>query len=239
VTVDARVDGPLTAPVITADATTDRTPAFAGKPVRDLQLSARADSNPEALSADLELTATVDGNDLAVALRAEPEGDGLRVPTVSLTAGENTLSGDLAIADLARATQTLTGSLTIAAPDLSEFSALALTELSGRLSGQVDLTQEAGRATAHVQLTGTEISAAGTQVAGLDADLTLRDLFHRPGPCRQGACDRNPRRRHAGRAGRHHRKRHRRQHEVFAGRPPREGRQRRWRGARRNARDRQ
>ena len=179
VTVEARVEGPLTAPVITADATADQL-QLAGKPVRDLQLSARADTNPEALSADLELTANVDGNDLAAALRAEPEGDGLRVPTLSLTAGENTLSGDLAIADLTRATQTLTGSLTIAAPDLSEFSALALTELAGRLSGQIDLTQEAGRATAHVQLTGTEISAAGTQVAGLDADLTLRDLFTAP-----------------------------------------------------------
>ncbi|MBL6431869.1 MAG: translocation/assembly module TamB domain-containing protein [Alphaproteobacteria bacterium] len=178
-TVDAHVEGPLTAPVITADASAVEL-LLSGKPVRDLQLSARADTNPEALSADLELTATVDGNDLAAALRAEPEGDGLRVPTLSLTAGENTLSGDFAIADLARATQTLTGSLTIAAPDLSEFSALALTELAGRLSGQIDLTQEAGRATAHVQLTGTEISAAGTQVAGLDADLTLRDLFTAP-----------------------------------------------------------
>jgi translocation and assembly module TamB len=179
VNIEAHVEGPLASPVITADATADQL-QLAGKPVRDLQLSVRADTNPDALSADVELTANLDGNDLEAALRAESEGNGLRVPTLSLTAGENTLSGDLLIADLARATQTLTGTLTIAAPDLSEFSALALTDLSGRLSGDIAVTQDAGRATARVELTGAEISAAGVTVGTLDANLALRDLFTAP-----------------------------------------------------------
>ncbi|SDU02192.1 translocation/assembly module TamB domain-containing protein [Stappia sp. ES.058] len=177
--VEAHVEGPLSGPMITADANAERL-TLAGKPVRNLRLSARADTNPEALSADIDLDADVDGNALTATLRATPEGDGLSVPTLTIRAGDNTLSGTLLIADLTRTTQTLTGNLTIDAPDLSEFSALALTELSGQLSGDVAVTQDDGSAAAHVQLTGADISAAGTSLGTLDADVRLRDLFTAP-----------------------------------------------------------
>ncbi|WP_029059658.1 translocation/assembly module TamB domain-containing protein [Stappia stellulata] len=178
-TLSGRVEGPLSGPLVTADANADEI-LLAGKPVRNLRLSARADTNPQALSADIELDADVDGNALNAALRAEPDGNGLSVPTLTLNAGDNTLSGALKIADLARATQTLTGEISIDAPDLSEFSTLALTELAGKLSGDIAISQEDGSARAQVVLSGGEISAAGTRVGSLSADFTLRDLFTAP-----------------------------------------------------------
>ncbi|NNC27441.1 hypothetical protein HKX42_11205, partial [Salinisphaera sp. USBA-960] len=67
---------------------------------------------------------------------------------------------------------TVTGTLDIAAPKLSELSALALTELEGALSGKVTLTGTGADQQAQLSLQGQQIAVAGNRIARLSASGT-------------------------------------------------------------------
>ena len=68
--------------------------------------------------------------------------------------------------------ETVTGTLDIAAPNLSELSALALTELDGALSGTLALTGTGAAQRAELTLAGEDLSVAGTRISRLSASGT-------------------------------------------------------------------
>lgn len=169
VTLEGTAKGATEAPEIEATANAPRL-LLAGKPVTGLTVSLSASTARDALAATLRANGTVDGNPLDGAVDIRPEGNGLAIPDLAINAGENRISGSFAVADLADAVGTLTGELTIDAPDLSEFSALALTELEGTLSGKVTLARSnGGPPSAQLNLSGAEIAVAGTRIARLEA----------------------------------------------------------------------
>lgn len=169
VTLKGTAKGATAAPDVEANASAPRL-MLAGKPVTDLEVSLSAKTARDALAATLRADGTVDGNALEGAVDIRPEGNGLAIPDVAISAGENRISGSFAVADLADAVGTLTGELTIDAPELSEFSALALTELEGALSGRLSLARgDGGNPSAQLNLSGTDLAVAGTRIARLEA----------------------------------------------------------------------
>ena len=147
---------------------------LAGKPVTDLEIDIDGTTAPEALSARIIAHGTVDGHRLNALVDARPQEAGVTIPTFSLAAGDNRITGAFEIGDLADALGTLTGTLDIAAPNLSELSALALTELDGALSGTLALTGTGAAQRADLTLAGEDLSVAGTRISRLSASGTAR-----------------------------------------------------------------
>lgn len=145
---------------------------LAGKPVTDLEIDIDGTTAPEALSARVIAHGTVDGHRLNALVDARPKEAGVTIPTFSLAAGDNRITGTFEIGDLADALGTLTGTLDIAAPNLSELSALALTELDGALSGTLALTGTGAAQRAQLTLQGEDLSVAGTRISRLSASGT-------------------------------------------------------------------
>ena len=177
--ITATANGLTASPKIRASITGDRL-EMAGKPVSDLSLDITASTEPDDLSADLELAASVDGNPLAGTATLAPDGPGLAGRTLEISIGQNRISGELGIADLARAAETLSADLTIDAPDLSQFSALALTELAGSLNGHATVTPGPDGLTASATLSGEDIAAAGARIARLTAEASAKRLLSAP-----------------------------------------------------------
>jgi len=177
--IDATASGAPASPAIQASVTAERL-EMAGKPVTDVALDIDATTTPGDLSADLELSASVDGNPLAGTATLAPDGPGLAGRTLRISVGDNRISGDLGIADLARAAETLSADLTISAPDLSQLSALALTELAGSLNGKATIRPAPDGLTADATLSGENIAAAGARIARLSADARAERLLSAP-----------------------------------------------------------
>lgn len=177
--IDATAAGVPAHPALKASITAQRL-EMAGKPVTDLVLDIDATTTPDALSADLDLSASVDGNPLTGTVTLVPDGPGLAARTLEISVGENRITGDLGVADLARAAETLRADLAIDAPDLSQFSALALMELGGSLNGQAAISPGADGLTANTTLSGSDIEAAGTRIARLSARARAERLLSAP-----------------------------------------------------------
>lgn len=173
-TLEAKLSGPLTGPKVAA---TLRAPTLmlAGKPVGDLALDADISTDRAALAANIEISALVDGARLEGQLAAKPRGAGLVAETLSLRLGRNAITGQFSLADLAAPLDGLAGKARIEAPDLAAFSTLALTELSGALSGEISISPENGTPQAVVALTGSDIAAGPVRIGSVNANATLRD----------------------------------------------------------------
>lgn len=177
--IEGTAKGALTGPDIAATLTAEAL-QLAGKPVTDLEVDVTATTAPDALSANIQARGSIDGNRLDVEIDAEPKGAGVTIPTFSLATGENRITGAFEIGDLADALGTVTGSLDIAAPKLSELSTLALTELEGALAGKLALTGTGADQRAQLTLQGEDIAVAGNRIARLSASGTARGGFAAP-----------------------------------------------------------
>lgn len=176
-TLTAALTGTPAAPRVAATATAERL-MLDGNPVEGLRLT--ADVDVAAPRAEIDLAATLEGQDLTARLHAEPDGPGARIDPLTLASGDNRIEGALRIADLARALDTLSGELTIDASDLSAFSTLALTDLGGALEGTLSLTERDGVSDARLALSGRDVVAAGTTIGTLSADLAAQGPLTAP-----------------------------------------------------------
>ncbi|WP_454917204.1 translocation/assembly module TamB domain-containing protein [Xanthobacter sediminis] len=99
-----------------------------------------------------------------------------RLDNLDLAIGSVTARGNLARG----ADGLFGGQLALAAGNLADLSALALTELSGRLDAKVDLGTADGRQTVAVNATADNVRAAGQRVGAARIDMSVADPAGQP-----------------------------------------------------------
>lgn len=99
-----------------------------------------------------------------------------RLDNLDLAVGSVTARGNVARG----ADGLFAGRLAVAAGNLADLSALALTELAGRLDAQVDLGTADGRQTVAVKAAADGVSAAGQRVGAARIDMRVSDPAGQP-----------------------------------------------------------
>ena len=79
-----------------------------------------------------------------------------------------------------RLTEAPTGRLTLAAPDLDDFSALALQKLGGALNADIAFDSASGGQNATIDAKGAGVRAQDASIERFSAKLSGRDLLRRP-----------------------------------------------------------
>ncbi|GLK55384.1 translocation and assembly module TamB [Methylopila capsulata] len=140
--------------------------------IKDLTVDVDATDVTDAVGGVVRLGGSLDGKPVRGQARLVTEADGARrledvdlvVATASVKGGVSVTPAGLAI-----------GRVTIAAPDLAEVGALALTELGGGLSADIGLSVENGVQKAVVTANGADIAAPGARVGKIDVAATVLD----------------------------------------------------------------
>lgn len=173
--IDAKLTGSLNKPDATFDATMTNGAAV-GVAIPKLTLHGDAHDLAGALVASASLEGTIGGKAARGALNAAKAGAGWKVDGVDIAVGRSGLKGaaDLDAAGLA------SGRLSLTAPDLDDFSALALQKLSGRLDADVRLDRAGGAQNIVVETRGERIRATSASIDRLSAKISGRDLYRRP-----------------------------------------------------------
>jgi translocation and assembly module TamB len=171
--VDAKISGSLQKPDASLDV------AFVdgganGRPIPKLDLHARAQDLLGALVAAASLDGTVDGRALRGRVEAARAGTGWKVDAVDLNIGRASLKG------FASYDGGATGRLTLAAPDLDDFSALALQKLGGALNADIAFDNASGGQSTTIDAKGAGIRAQDASIERFSAKLSGRDLLRRP-----------------------------------------------------------
>lgn len=174
--IDATITGPLarldaTARIAVANATA------LGRPVPRLTIDAIAKDLQGALDSRLSLTGEVDRKAATgtVALSRQPD-DGWNLSQLDLSIGTVRLNGALTLDPANRAA----GNLTLAARDLDDLSALALTRLGGQLDATVVLSTPEGRQNIDLTARGSRLAGPSIAIDRLDATAAARDVYGRP-----------------------------------------------------------
>ena len=170
---DAKISGSLQKP----DASLDIAVADGGangRAIPKLNFHAQAQDLLGALVAAASLDGTVDGRALRGRVDAARVGTGWKVDAVDINIGRASLKGS-AIYDGGA-----TGRLTLAAPDLDDFSALALQKLGGALNADISFDSASGGQSATIDAKGAGIRAQDASIERFSAKLSGRDLLRRP-----------------------------------------------------------
>lgn len=123
-------------------------------------------------AASFGLDGTIDGKPATGAGAFSTSDDGgRRIEALSLALGSVVAKGDVAL----DAKSMATGRLTFAAGDLADLSALALTELAGKLNADVALDIADGRQRVSIKADAGNIAAAGQAVGRARIDMTVTD----------------------------------------------------------------
>ncbi|MBN9670310.1 translocation/assembly module TamB domain-containing protein [Roseibium aggregatum] len=170
VKLKATTSGPVAALKVKADASSDEI-LLSGTPLRNLAFSADATADPKAPTAVVKSSASLNGQPIEVDVELTSRDGGAQISPLSIALAGNTISGDLAIVDLANPVETLEGNLKIDAPDLASLSPLVLTDIGGRLQGTV--TADPDGKTLSLDVTGTDIEVPSVSIGTvkLKADL--------------------------------------------------------------------
>jgi len=168
--LNATSSGPVDALKIKADASSDKI-LLAGTPLENLTFSADATADPKAPTAVVKSSASLNGQPIDVDVELTSRDGGAEIAPLSITVAGNSVSGDLAVADLGKPVETLQGNLKIDAPDLAALSPLVLTDIGGRLSGTVSADPETKTLALDVTGTGIEVPSVSIGTVKLKADL--------------------------------------------------------------------
>lgn len=175
--LDGGLTGTLEHPDVTLRLSAPEASAM-GRPVRGLVADLGARDATGALDGTLRLSGDVGGKPLSGDVRlSRPGGRDWSLDRFTAALGSAKLDGK---ATVASATNLAEGSLTLAAADLDDLSALALTPLAGSLDASVRLSRQDGRQDAAVRARAGSVRAGGVGLARLDADVSARDLFGLP-----------------------------------------------------------
>jgi translocation and assembly module TamB len=147
-----------------------------GRPAPRLEIAIDAHDAIGKLDARLKIDGEVDAKPATGALHlAKTAEGGWALDGLAFALGSVKLQGAAAISrDLLTE-----GKLAFEAADLDDLSALALTKLSGGLSGEATLHADAGRQGARIVAKSAAASFGGASIAGLAIDMTASDLFGR------------------------------------------------------------
>ncbi|MGA9824421.1 MAG: translocation/assembly module TamB domain-containing protein [Methylocystis sp.] len=171
--VDAKLSGSLQKPDAALDVAVMDGGAN-GRPIPKLNLHADARDLLGALVASASLDGTVDGRALRGRVDAARAGTSWKVDAVDLNIGRASLKGSATYDGGA------TGRLTLAAPDLDDFSALALQKLGGALNADIAFDSASGGQNATIDAKGVGIRAQDASIERFSAKLSGRDLLRRP-----------------------------------------------------------
>ncbi len=171
----AAMTGSLDKPDATLNATI-LDAAANGRPIPKLALRGEAHDLVGELNALATLEGVVDGKPARGRVVAARVGKGWKVDTIDLAVGAATVKGNVALDRAGLAS----GRLDMSAPNLDDFSALALQKLAGRLSANVALDAVGGAQNAAVDAQGGGIAAQSASIERLNAKFTARDLYRRP-----------------------------------------------------------
>jgi translocation and assembly module TamB len=202
--LSAETSGPLDRLDITADVKSKQI-LLAGTPLDNLELDIEATADPSAPSASVNGSADLNGQTVSVDVDLKSADGAAELNPLAVRVAENTISGDLAVADLENPVETLSGSLKIDAPNLAAISPLALTELGGRIEGTLTADPDAGKLL--LDLSGSEIDVPSVNIGSLQlkadiarpydpktvsADLVVNDLITAATPVRSVALTAKP-----------------------------------------------
>lgn len=174
-TAEADLSGALERPGLELTATSTQI-LLSGTPLTDLSLALSGEADPEAPRGELNLSAKLNGAPLVA--RGEVSSNDGRAELTGFEAavGGNRLSGELTVADLTRALESVSGTLAVNAPDLSELSPLALTALSGRLTAQAAISADAKGPRIRLTAEGAGVGLPQAAVDSVKVDADLFDL---------------------------------------------------------------
>ncbi|MDP3897584.1 MAG: hypothetical protein Q8Q62_12990, partial [Mesorhizobium sp.] len=125
-------NGPVVGPTLTLKLNSDRIES-GGRAITGLALTATGSSNADAPAADISLTGMVEGQALKGSAKLATRDGRREVSGLSLTLGENRISGDLVLDEAFLPV----GSVDFTLPDLAPLAALALQQASGAASGRI------------------------------------------------------------------------------------------------------
>lgn len=174
-TAEADLSGALARPGLELTATSNQI-LLSGTPLTDLSLALSGEADPDAPRGELNLSAKLNGAPLVA--RGEVSSNDGRAELTGFEAavGGNRLSGELTVADLTRALESVSGTLALNAPDLSELSPLALTALSGRLTAQAAISADAKGPRVRLTAEGAGVGLPQAAVDSFKVDADLFDL---------------------------------------------------------------
>ncbi|QEL22649.1 hypothetical protein FQV39_08770 [Bosea sp. F3-2] len=174
--ITAEITGPqnrldATARIAVANAT-----ALA-RPIQRLTIDAVAKDLQGALNASVALNGEVDAKPATgrIQLARQPD-DSWNLSSLDLSIGSVRLNGGLTLDPASRAA----GRLTLAARNLDDLSALALTKLGGQLDADIILATPDGRQDVDLTAQGARLVGPSISIDKLDARLGARDIYGRP-----------------------------------------------------------
>ncbi|MBY6239666.1 translocation/assembly module TamB domain-containing protein [Methylosinus sp. Sm6] len=173
--VEAKILGSLQKPDARLEAALTDVRA-AGRAIPKLSLRADAHDLVGALDLVASLQGTIDGNAARGGAHVAKAGAGWKVEAVDVSVGRAALKGALAL----DAAGLASGRLTLAAPDLDDFSAFALQKLAGSLDADIALDGADGGQNIRIDAEGARIRAADASIERLSAKIGGRDLLRRP-----------------------------------------------------------
>lgn len=147
------------------------------RPIPRLAIDAAIRDLQGALDTRLTLAGEIDAKPAngTVALARQPD-DGWNLSTLDLAIGSVRLNGALTLTPDSRAA----GRLTLAARNLDDLSALALTKLGGQLDADIALAVAEGRQNLDLTARGVKLAGPSVAIDRLDATAAARDLYGRP-----------------------------------------------------------
>lgn len=174
--VTAQITGPrdrldATARIAVANAT-----ALA-RPIPRLAIDAVIRDLQGALDTRLTLNGEIDAKPATgtVALARMP-GDGWNLSALDIAIGSVRLNGALTLDPASRAA----GRITLAARNLDDLSALALTKIGGQLDADIALAVVEGRQNLELKARGAKLAGPSVAIDRLDATAAASDIYGRP-----------------------------------------------------------
>lgn len=148
-----------------------------GRPIPRLTIDAVVRDLQGALEAQVKLDGEVDRKPATGSLQlARTADDGWNLSGLDVAIGSVRLNGGLTLDQASRAN----GRLTLAARNLDDLSALALSKLGGQLDADIALAVDEGRQNLDVKARGQRLAAPSLSIDKLDAALAARDVFGKP-----------------------------------------------------------
>lgn len=148
-----------------------------GKPVENLAITVNAADLTGQLSGDLAIDGRVAGKPAQGMVRfAALAENTYRLDPIDLSVGANKVKGTLERSG----SGLIAGSLAIAADNLADLSALALTQMSGTLSANVALAADQGKQSVSIKAKASGLQVAGQAIGKAAIDGVVRDAFGVP-----------------------------------------------------------
>ncbi len=171
-------DGPIAEPEVKAELTSEKL-MLTGTPLEALRLTADIKASPEAPAGRIEGSGTLGGAPITLKADLSSEDRSALVEELMAEIGGNRVTGRFEIADLSKATETITGQLAVDAPDLETLSPLLLTEIAGSLTGDIVADTENGQRIT-LELKGQKLTAQDTLIDELAASADVISPFSAP-----------------------------------------------------------